>query len=224
MLTARVFKWLFAALVLAVISITVIAPNLKSFLATAIFGKPVGDFSNESAQTRFMSYATTIAPLSRLEIAKLNQVEIFDRASSLKIFWDKFDLPNVVVRATVPVEYRYYVDLNAEWKIELTDQALTISAPALTPGTPSPDISNLRFEVREGSFFRDERGVARQLQAELTSLLEQRARQSMTLVRETARTQVSEVAKKWLQSESKNVTVTVTVHFADEQPTASLTH
>ena len=109
----------------------------------------MGNFRDETAQTRFMSYATKITPLSRLEVAKLEQIEVFDRTSDEMIFWKILSLPQVVVRATLPVEYRYYVEFAEPWQVELEDRVLTVTAPALKPGTPSPNISELRYEVRK---------------------------------------------------------------------------
>lgn len=172
-------------------------------------------FSNESAQTRFLSYATTVAPLKRIELAKINQIEIFERSSQVKLFWDHFNLPEVVVRATIPVEYRYYVDLDSQWNIELKDNFVSVLAPRLRPGTPSPDISNLKFEVQKGSLFRNEGKVAEALQKDLSQMLSVRAEQSMTKVRDTAREQIASLVRQWLVSESRE-SAGIFIRFADE--------
>ncbi|MGZ5278603.1 MAG: hypothetical protein ACXWC9_01595 [Pseudobdellovibrionaceae bacterium] len=147
-------------------------------------------------------------------MAKLNQMEVFERTSQAQIFWQRLNLPEVVVRATVPVEYRYYVEVNDKWQVKMENQVLTVIAPALFAGTPSPDISQLRFEVRKGSIFRNEKGVARALQNEITELLEKRANESLGLVRETARLQIQSLALQWLLSESKQAEIIV--QFPDE--------
>jgi hypothetical protein len=130
------------------------------------------------------------------------------------IFWKKLRLPQVVVRATLPVEYRYYVEFAEPWQVELQNGVLMVTVPPLKPGTPSPNISELKFEVRKGSLFRSEDSVAKALSLELTALLEKRASDGISLVKESARQQIGEVAKKWLESESKHAEVKV--RFADE--------
>lgn len=172
-------------------------------------------FSNESAQTRFLSYATTVAPLKRIELAKINQIEVFERTSQVKLFWDHFNLPEVVVRATIPVEYRYYVDLDSQWLIEMKDNFVSVLAPRLRSGTPSPDISNLKFEVQKGSLFRNEGKVAEALQKDLSQMLVVRAEQSTTKVRDTARERIASLVRQWLTSESKE-SAGIFIHFADE--------
>ena len=62
--------------------------------------------------------------------------------------------------------------------------------------------------------FVSEKSVEKALNLELTKLLEKRARDNVSLVKETARQQISEIAKNWLNSESKQVEVIV--RFADE--------
>ncbi len=206
--------WPLGIFAILFIVIYAVGPSFKKSVETALVDKMASSFSDETAQTRFMSYATTVTPLKRVELAKINQIEIFERSSQPQIFWKKLNLPEVVVRVTIPVEYRYYVDLNHEWKIKLKEQSLEIVAPALLAGAPSPDISKLHFEVRKGSIFRNESKVEAALQSELTGLLEKRAKDSSVLVRETARQQISSLAEQWLKLETKQAQISV--RFADE--------
>jgi hypothetical protein len=179
-----------------------------------VVGVMLDGFSIESAQTRFLSYAASVAPLKRLELGKINQLEVFERSSQVKLFWDHFRLPEVVVRATVPVEYRYYIELDGQWRIDIKDGSVNVLAPALLAGTPSPDISRLKFEVQKGSLFRNEVKVAEALQKDLSEMLQVRAQQSSYLVRETAREQLSTLVKQWLTAESKSAHIFI--RFADE--------
>lgn len=213
---ARILRWSLAVLVIG--SIAYIAGSIgnKKPIGVAVLDRLIESFREENAQTSFMSFVTTITPLSRLEVAKLEQLEVFDRASQETVFWKRFGLPQVVVRATLPVEYRYYVDIGKTWKVELVDRVMTVTVPSLEVGTPSPNISELRYEIRKGSIFRNEYTVANALKLELTSLLEKRAHDSTGLVKETARKQIGELAKKWLDSESKAAEVVVI--FNDELP------
>ena len=204
--------------ILAYVAIYTLGPRLKKTFETTVVDHVMDSFSDETAQTRFMSYATTVTPLKRLELAKINQLEIFERTSHAKLFWEKMNLPEVVIRATVPVEYRYYVELDKSWQVTMKGEVLNVVAPSLYAGTPAPDISKLRFEVRKGSFFRNEVQVAQDLQNEITGMLENRAKESSILVRESARQQIAQLIKQWLSSESKQGQIFV--RFADEAPSA----
>lgn len=210
----RKFRWPIFFLAIIVIIIYA-APIITRTFATSVTNALLDNFSDDNAQTRFISYATTIAPLRRVELAKVNQLEVFDRTSRASLFWEKVNLPEVVVRATVPVEYRYYVDLDAKWSVVLNDQILTLVVPPLMAGTPSPDISKLQFEVRKGSLFRNEVKVAKELQNEITGMLEKRASEGVNLVRETARLELASIARRWLTSETKEAQIVI--QFSDEK-------
>jgi hypothetical protein len=173
------------------------------------------NLSNEALQTRFISYATTISTLRRLEIAQLKQVEVFERKSEASVLWDYLQLPPVVVRATVPVQYQYYVDLNDPWQFDRKDDNLAVLAPQLKVSTPAADISALNFEVRQGSFFRNEREVAVGLQKEMTPLLEQRGLYNLHLVRETARQELAKIIQDWI---SPDKALNIKIIFVDEDP------
>lgn len=180
---------------------------------------PHEQFTDEAAQTRFMSFATTIAPLRRLEVAKVNQVEVFERKSEKTLFWTRLRLPDVVISASVPVEYHYYVELNDEWRFNMTAGKLDIIAPPLRFNTPAPNISELQFAVKEGSLFRNESEVAMALKSELTERLSERAKESTHLARETARKELIAIAKAWLAKdlrEGEQNKLDVDVHFSDE--------
>ncbi len=196
--------------------VCIIVASLTAWLMTCeMRSHQASNFSNESLQTRFMSYATTISATRRLSVAQLKQVEVFERKSGASLFWNYVQLPDVVVRATVPVEYLYYVDLNERWEFTKRDTELLVVAPALKFNTPAADVSALNFEVRQGSMFRNERDVAVGLQKELTPLLEQRATFNQHLVRETARKELTKIITDWMGAEAP---ATIQVRFADETP------
>lgn len=218
MLKSRWLQWSFLFILVIIVAVFVARSMITKAVQDVVVEQLMEGFDTETAQTRFLSYATMVAPLKRLEIAKINQVELFERSSQAKLFWDRLKLPEVVVRATVPVEYRYYVELDHNWQFQTKDKTLYVMAPPPLAGTPSADISKLKFEVRKGSFFRNEVKVVQALQGELTALLEKRATDSAVLIRETARQQIEVVVKDWLQTEKSEV-FEVKVGFADEKPT-----
>lgn len=206
---------IFIIILLVIAGVVLFYPALRQSAETSVMTKLMSGFNEETVQMRFMSYATKVAPLKRMELAKLNQLEIFERKSERHLIWQQLNLPDVVIRATVPVEYRYYIDLNSDWTIEFKENVMKIHAPSLQPGNPAPDVSELKFEVRKGSVFRNEQRVAHALQSEITNLLQKRAEESTGLVRETARQQIVTLAQQWLKSESKEAQIVV--QFADEK-------
>lgn len=197
------------------ILVVLITAVLTAWFISTQFGGERFSFTSENAQVRFLSYATQISPSRRLQLAQIEQVEHFERKSEARLLWDRIPLPDVAVSATVPVEYNYYVSLEDAWEFNLTESHLTIIAPSLTPGTPAPNISELRFRVEEGSVLRSERSVARQLQSEITEMLKERALENKALIRELSRQELMELASLWLKSEGL-LNVDTTILFKDE--------
>lgn len=155
----------------------------------------------EKIHTAFMGYATEISPSQKLQIAELNQVEVFERESSGKL-WN-FQLPTVVVSITAPVSFVYVVDLKKTWDFRLENDVLVVVPPAIEWNSPAPDLSATRFDVRQGSVFRDEAAVMRSLKADFTPLLQARAAQNVALVRETARSSLAEIVLNWLKTQTQ---------------------
>jgi hypothetical protein len=178
-------------------------------------------FKSGTLTTSFASYASEVRGTSFLQFATLKQMEIFERKDEAALFWGQLALPEVVVEARAPVEYTYYLDLNDPWRFVIEAETLLVYAPAVRFNTPALDVSALRFEIKKGSVLRDEAAVQAALSQGLTELARHRARQNVTLVRETGRRQTEEFVATWLQarfSDAKNLRVRVT--FADEAPKA----
>jgi hypothetical protein len=128
----------------------------------------------------------------------------------------------VVVEARVPVAYTYFLDLDKEWRFRLEPGIVSVHVPAVEWNRPAPDVSALRFTVREGSVFRDEQLVVDRLRAEMTPLLERRAHDHVPLVREAGRRKVEAFVETWLvKSFSDGKEYRARVLFADEPPQAT---
>lgn len=181
--------------------------GLRSYLRSA--SEP-----SETIQERFFNYSTRLTSVRRLQLARIDQIEVFERTSVAALFGNRLKLPEVVIRATMPVEYNYHVDLSRPWSFDLQEGELVVTAPELEPSTPAGDISKLRFEVRKGSFFRDEKAVARAMQEQMTELLRGRAEGNLHLARETARKELESLLRSWTSSEGKSWRVQV--RFSDE--------
>ncbi len=176
-------------------------------------------FRTGTVTTTFLSYATEVAGVRRLQVAQLTQMELFERSDRATALWGTLELPELVVRATAPVEYTYYVDFDEPWELALTDGRIEVQAPALRWNRPALDVSRLDYEVRRGSLLRDEAEAFERLRRGLGRMAEGRARDNLPLVREVARRQIAEFVAAWLaRSFEDGAGVPVEVRFADERP------
>lgn len=155
-------------------------------------------FRTGTITTSFRGDATSVIGTTRLQFAELRQLETFERRDTAAVLWGTFALPDVVVEAQAPVAYTYFLDLDKEWRFRLEDGIVHVTVPAVEWNRPAPDVSALRFTVREGSVLRDEQLVLDRLRTELTPLLEHRARAHVPLVRETGRRKVEAFVETWL--------------------------
>jgi thymidine kinase len=131
--------------------------------------------------------------------------------------WGQLALPDIVVRAEAPVEYTYYLDLDEPWELVLEEHAVIVRAPAIRYNTPAIDVSNIRYEVAERSFLRDEEEALENLRKGLSQLSKQRARENVTLVRELGRKQTAEFIRTWLMASYDDADAyRIDVIFADE--------
>jgi hypothetical protein len=179
-------------------------------------------FRTGSITTTFRGDATSVAGTTRLQFAELRQEEVFVRRDAAAVLWGALALPDVVVEARVPVTYTYFLDLDKEWRFRLEAGIVHVSVPAVEWNRPAPDVSALRFSVREGSVLRDEQLVLDRLRAELTPLLDWRARAHVPLVRETGRRKVEAFVETWLVERfSDGKQYRARVVFADEAPPAT---
>jgi hypothetical protein len=134
-------------------------------------------------------------------------------------------LPEVIVVARAPVEFTYYLDLNARWQLVLQDGVLHVLAPNIKFNTPAVDASQIKYEVRKNSAFRNTTAAVEGLKQSVTILARDRARENINLVRETGRRQTGEFVEKWLmKSFTDGKQYPVKVYFADEKPPAGLTN
>jgi hypothetical protein len=176
-------------------------------------------FRTGTVETTLKSYATQVSGTSRLQFAELRQLESFERKDSTSVAWGAIPLPDVVVEARGAVVYTYVLDLKKRWDLKLEGGAVEVIAPAPEFSTPALDPSTLTFEVKQGSVLRDEVAVRSALQAGLSGLLEQRARQHIPLVRETGRKATEEFVRNFLLATYDDAkSLTIRVRFADESP------
>jgi hypothetical protein len=175
-------------------------------------------FNSGKVTTEFISYASSIQPTHRLQFATLKQMEIFTRTDEATTAFGYFPLPEVIVEARAPVEFTYYLDLNAPWRLVLEDNVIYVLAPKVQFNLPSVDVSAIRYEVRKGSVFRSTAESLEGLKQSITLLSRQKALENVNLVRETGRRQTEEFVEKWLSRQfSDGKSYPVKVYFTGER-------
>ncbi len=174
-------------------------------------------FNSGKVTTEFISYASSIHPAHRLQFASLKQTEVFTRTEQATTAFGYFPLPEVIVEARAPVEFTYFLDLNAPWKLVLEDNVIYVLAPRIQFNQPSVDVSAIKYEVRKGSVFRRTDQSMAGLKESITQLARQKAFENINLVRETGRRQTGEFVEKWLSRQfSDGKSYPVKVYFAGE--------
>ncbi len=183
-------------------------------------------FNRGTVTTSFLSYATSISNNHYLQFATLRQTEVFTQTDEASTGFGYIPLPEVIVEARAPVEFTYYLDLNAKWQLLVKDNVFYVIAPRIQFNKPAVDASAIQYEVRKDPFVRKfnpfasaPAKVQEDLKESITFLANRRARENVNLVRETGRRQTTEFVERWLM---KNYTdgkqYPVKVYFADESP------
>jgi hypothetical protein len=173
-------------------------------------------FNRGTYTTSFVSYATSISNHQYLQFATLKQHEIFTHTEEKSTAFGYVPLPDVVVEARAPVEYTYYVDLNAKWELKLRDGTIDVYAPPIRANKPAVDASAIHYEVRKGYLKSDE--ALDNLKRSVTSLVTLRAKDNIPLVRETGRREISEFVENWLaKSFTDGKKYNVKVYFPGEK-------
>lgn len=177
----------------------------------------VSAFQTGRVTTEFITYASSLHPTHRLQFATLKQSELFSRTDEASTAFGYVPLPDVIVEARAPVEYTYYLDLNAPWKLVLENGVIHVLAPKIQFNQPAVDVSAIRFEVRKGSVFRNTEESLAGLRNSITQLSRQKARANVPLIRETGRKQTAEFVERWLSRQfSDGAQHPVKVYFPGE--------
>ncbi|MBI2948292.1 MAG: hypothetical protein HYY23_11655 [Verrucomicrobia bacterium] len=174
-------------------------------------------FSQGTVTTSFISYATSLDANHYLQFATLKQREAFTRTDEASTGFGYIPLPDVVIEARAPVEYTYYIDFNARWDLILRDNIIYVLAPAIQFNEPAVNASEISYEIKKGSVFRNTAQAKENLKKSIMSMVHRRARENVSLVRETGRKEVADFVEKWLvKSFADGHKYPVKVFFADE--------
>jgi hypothetical protein len=181
--------------------------------------KVASAFKQGSVTTTFTSYATTLKGSQYLQVAEVKQTEVFTRKDEASVAFGYIPLPDIVVQATAPVTYTYYVDLNERWDFKLQDGVIYVVGPDIRFNKPAVDASLITYEVKKDSYFRRTREAMENLKSSVTYLSIQRAKANTDLVRETARNEVQGFVENWLaKSFADGKQYPVKVRFRSESP------
>jgi len=175
-------------------------------------------FRQGTVTTTFTSYATTLSGNQYLQFATLSQRETFTRTDESSLLFGYIPLPDVIVEASAPVTYTYYLDLNAPWDFTLRDGVIWVIAPDIKYNKPSLDISRITYEVKKGSHFRSTSEAMENLRSSMTWMCYKKAQANIPLVRETGRKQTETFVENWLsRSFSDGKKYPVKVVFRNEK-------
>ncbi|HYG33313.1 MAG TPA: hypothetical protein VEC99_00925, partial [Clostridia bacterium] len=155
-------------------------------------------FKQGTITTTFTSYATTMQGSQHLQFATLNQKEVFTRTDESTVLFGYVPLPEVIVEASAPVTYTYYLDLNARWDFLLQDGVIYVVAPDIKFNKPAVDVSRLTYEVKKDSRIRNTTEAIENLKSSITWMSYQKAKSNIDLVRETGRRQTETFVENWL--------------------------
>lgn len=179
--------------------------------------KVAAAFSKGTVTTTFTSYATTLTGSEYLQFATLSQTEVFTRKDEASIAFGFVPLPDVVVQASVPVTYTYYLDLNGRWDFTVEGGVIHVVAPLIQFNKPALDVSKITYEVKKDSVLRNSAEAMASLKESITSLSYLKARSNINLVRETGRRQVEAFVEGWLaKSFADGKAYAVKVQFRNE--------
>lgn len=156
------------------------------------------DLFTENIDYRFRSYAIKLTGKQSLYVAKLQQQETIERTSYATLLW--FQLPPMIVKVDVPVEYNYFVNLSGGWRFRVDGDTLVVSIPELGSSTPAVDIANLKMTIAEGGLLRNETKALEKMTKELPGLLIDRAIANREVVREEARKSVEKFVRAWIET------------------------
>lgn len=175
-------------------------------------------FKQGTITTTFTSYATTLSGSQYLQFATLSQRETFTRTDQSTVLFGYIPLPDLIVEASAPVTYTYYLDLNAPWEFVLRDGVIWVTAPEIKFNKPALDVSRITYEVKKDSHIRNTAEAMENLRSSMTWMCYQKARSNVELVRETGRKQTESFVENWLsKSFADGKKYPVKVRFRNEK-------
>lgn len=181
-------------------------------------------FRQQHITETFTSALPTLArtPGGNLELATATSTETLTRTDERTVAWDMVYLGKTVSEISVPVTYRYHLNLRDTWKLDVAGNTCVVHAPAIRPSLP-PAIHTDQMQKRsEAGWARfDAREQMAELERSLTPRLTRHAGdpRRLAIVREECRKTVAEFVRDWLLKEDhwrRDRFSTIKIVFADE--------
>lgn len=160
-------------------------------------------FRQGTLSTEFTSYAQSVEGTRRLQVATLETAETLSRRDQASVLWGQLELPDVFLRASIPVTYTYYLDLEQPWTLTWDEptRRLVVATPPLAWNRPAVDVSRMEIEVERTHPLRDDEAARERLRKAVTPWLEHRAEQNSGLIAATAREEVEGWVRSWVEAE-----------------------
>lgn len=182
-------------------------------------------FRQQHITETFIAALPTIArtPGGALELATATATETLTRADERTIAWDMIYLGKSVSEISVPVTYRYHLNLRDPWRIDVSGSTCVVHAPAIRPSLPPAIHTDQMRKRSEAGWARfDVKDQMAELERSLTPRLMRHAGdpRHLALVREDCRQTVAEFVRDWLLKEDhwrKERFNAIKVVFADEK-------
>jgi len=174
-----------------------------SDLAIEGLGAMVGEVASLTVTQSFVASLPRIADAGggRLELASVERNETLRDVDTLSLFGESFSLGTSVAEIKVPVVYRYYIDLEEAWELDLQDGLCRVLAPRLRASLP-PAIQTQHMEKKIENGWARFNGSQKmqELEKQLTPTLVQYAEEAslMILVKQQARKSLSRFVHQWL--------------------------
>jgi hypothetical protein len=181
-------------------------------------------FNQGSITVSLASSNTRIRDTKYFQFKTIQQYEVFTRTDQASTGFGYIPLPEVIVEARAPVEYNYYLNLDAPWRLVVRSNLVHVFTPGIHYNRPSIDASRIEYDIRKGSLLRDTASAQENLKKSITSLSYLKARENIALVRQTGRQSVAEFVQQWLRTAfSDGTNYQVRIHFPGETTAADLT-
>lgn len=195
--------WVKLAIVLLLCGTILLATNMVLDRMSGI----AANFRQQRITETFLAAIPTLTrtPGGTLELATATATETLARSDERTIAWDMIYLGKTVSEISVPVTYRYHLQLRDAWKIEVTGGTCVVHAPAIRPSLP-PAIhtDQMRKNSAAGWARFDAKEQMEELERSLTPRLTRYAGdvRHLALVREECRKTVAEFVRDWLVREN----------------------
>lgn len=174
-----------------------------------VFDLPEALRVSESVENNLKTHLFELSGSKKLILATLKHYEIFEKKSEMTLFNKRLKLPDIVVSASMPVEYNYYVDFDGTWDIFVNENTIRVIAPDPKAVSPSVSVSEIEFGVVKGSFFRRDSIVTEELRLELDQLLMESSSRHVSSIIEVARRELYELVKLWLHENQQDLEIQI---------------